>query len=399
MTSKNAFQPTVGEMGSFGGVFTSELLLPTLAELDEAHTKLQRDSKFMNRFHQELRDWAGRPTPLTHATKLSEQLGCNVFLKREDLLHGGAHKTNNVIGQGLLAQALGKRRLVAETGAGQHGAAVAMVAAHLGLDAVIYMGEVDIERQQPNVKLMELCGAKVIPVTSGKRTLTDAVNEALRDWTGSVSTTHYLLGTVCGPHPFPSLVADFQRVIGDEAREQIVKMTGSLPDMAVACVGGGSNAIGLWTAFLEDPVQLAGVEPRGSLDGPSSATLCDGSIGLLHGARTKVLQDDDGQILEACCLAAGLDYPGVGPKHAELQEAGRASYDWVTDDEALTAFEELSAMEGIVPAFESSHAIAWLEKAKANGRLDGLSSILVCLSGSGRKDLDTYFALGRQGAS
>ncbi len=400
MIEHDAFQPTTGVMGSFGGSFTSELLLPALAELETAWKSLLQDDEFQSSFHQELRSWAGRPTPLTFAARLSEDIGCRVYLKREDLLHGGAHKTNNVIGQGLLAKALGKKRIVAETGAGQHGAAVAMVAAHLDLDAVIYMGEVDIERQQPNVKLMELCGATVIPVTSGKRTLTDAVNEALRDWTSSVESTHYLLGTVCGPHPFPSMVADFQRVIGDEAREQFLAMTdGALPDLAVACVGGGSNAIGLWTAFLSDPVQLIGVEPRGRADGPSSATLCDGSPGLLHGARTIVLQDSEGQILEAECLAAGLDYPGVGPKHAELQETGRATYVSVNDDEALDAFEALSELEGIVPAFESSHAIAYLKKSATAGHLKNIKSVIVCLSGSGRKDLDTYFALNRENNS
>ncbi|HEY7818749.1 MAG TPA: tryptophan synthase subunit beta, partial [Vicinamibacteria bacterium] len=315
-------------------------------------------------------------------------------MKREDLLQGGAHKTNNVVGQALLARFMGKTRVIAETGAGQHGTATAMAAARLGLEAFVYMGEKDMERQAPNVKRMELCGATVIPVSSGSRTLKDAINEALRDWTRNLETTHYLLGTVCGPHPFPRLVRDVQSVIGKEAKAQWKKRYGGLPSAVVACVGGGSNAMGIFHAFVPDEdVRLIGVEPggRGLSTGQHGATLVAGAPGLLHGARTYVLQDEEGQILEAHSVSAGLDYPGVGPEHAFLRDTGRARYVAVTDVEAIEAFEKFSELEGIIPAFEPAHALAFLLKAVREGELPEGARVLVNLCGRGDKDLDSYF--------
>jgi len=395
------FHPRQGAFGAFGGRYASELLQPVLDQLERALHEIVPSESFQQELRRELMLYAGRATPLTHVARFSKEVGLEVYLKREDLLHGGAHKTNNVVGQGLLARHLGKTRLTAETGAGQHGAATAMIAARLGMDAVIYMGATDIARQRQNVKLMELCGATVVPVSVGSRgegtsegTLKDAINEALRDWTASADTTHYLLGTVCGPHPFPTLVREFQRVIGDEAREQFLAQAGGLPDAAVACVGGGSNAIGLWTAFLDDDsVRLIGVEPggTGSEPGDHGASLGLGRPGVLHGARTYVLQDAHGQIGDAKSIAAGLDYPGVGPEHAALKDGGRATYLRASDQEALRAFELLSRSEGIVPAFESAHALALVMRARADGLLENGAGVLVNLSGRGQKDLDQYF--------
>jgi len=391
---RNAERPRVGSFGSYGGRYVPELLIPALMELERARKEILPRKDFRDALSEGLAKWAGRPTPLTRVDRFSRRAHLEVLLKREDLLHGGAHKTNNVLGQGLLAQFMGKKRIIAETGAGQHGTATAMVGARLGLETVIYMGRRDMERQEPNVKRMELCGARVVPVTSGAETLKDAINEALRDWTNSLETTHYLLGTVCGPHPFPRLVRDFQTIIGREAKSQWKKQVGGLPDAIVACVGGGSNALGIFHAFLRnDSVRLIGVEPGGhGLDsGKHGATLIRGTPGLLHGARTSVLQDQEGQILEPHSIAAGLDYPGVGPEHAFLRDSGRASYYAVTDDEALDSFEQLSRLEGIIPAFESAHALAFVQNAVGKGDLEEGSRVLVNLSGRGDKDLDTYF--------
>ena len=329
--------------------------------------------------------------------RFSERAGLRVLLKREDLLHGGAHKTNNVVGQGLLARRLGKERLVAETGAGQHGVATAMIGARLGLATTVYMGAVDVARQKVNVERMELLGAEVVPVEAGGATLKDAINEALRDWTRHPDSSHYLLGTVCGPHPFPSLVRRFQEVLGNEARRQAIELLGGLPDAAAACVGGGSNAIGLMSALLADEVLLFGVEPggRGVASGHHGAVLGAGTPGILHGARTYLLQDADGQIRDAESIAAGLDYPGVGPEHAALRDAGRVRYVAATDAEALDAFEALSRLEGIVPAFESAHALAFAVTAVERGLLARGASLLVNLSGRGDKDLASWGALRR----
>ena len=391
-------RPRVGAFGSFGGRFAPELLIPALDELDAARREASRSPEFRRELRREAAEWVGRPTPLTRAPAFSRLAGFEVVFKREDLLHGGAHKANNVLGQALLAKRMGKTRLIAETGAGQHGAATAMIAARFGMEAVIYMGEKDIARQAPNVRRMELCGAEVVPVAAGAATLKDAINEALRDWTASLETTHYLLGTAAGPHPFPVLVRDFQAVVGREAKRQWRREFGGLPDAVVACVGGGSNAIGLFHAFVPEPaVALVGVEPGGAgLDGGRhGATLVRGEPGLLHGARTMVLQDEDGQILEPHSISAGLDYPGVGPEHAHLQEIGRARYVAATDEEALSAFEVLCETEGIVPAFEPAHALAFLLRAARSGELAEGSRVLLNLCGRGDKDLETYFSLAR----
>ena len=398
--ARSAWQPAVGAFGAFGGRFASELLTDVLAELEEAWRTIVPSPEFRAEVAAALRDWAGRPTPITRADRLSSECDLEVWLKREDLLHGGAHKTNNVVGQGLLAKRLGKQRLIAETGAGQHGVATAMVGAWLGLETVIYMGAVDVERQAPNVRLMKLCGATVIAVDKGAQTLKEAINEAMRDWTANASSTHYLLGTVCGPHPFPSLVRDLQRVIGDEAKAQMTER-GIAPDALVACVGGGSNAIGLFTPFLDDDVKIFGVEPGGSgiTSGRHGAALVAGSPGLLHGARTYLLQSDDGQVGDAESMAAGLDYPGVGPEHAFLKDSGRVQYVAINDDAALAAFENLARIEGIVPAFETAHALAFVECAVEQGQLERGSRVLLNLSGRGQKDLETYFARFSGGAS
>jgi len=386
--------PRIGAFGDYGGRYVPELLVTALVELERARKEIVSSREFNKDLAALLKQWAGRPTPLAQAPRFSEACELDVVMKREDLLHGGAHKTNNVAGQALLAKFMGKRRVIAETGAGQHGAATAMAAARLGLDAVVYMGEKDMERQAQNVKRMELCGAEVVPVTTGARTLKDAINEALRDWTKNVESTHYLLGTVCGPHPFPRLVRDFQAVIGREAMSQWKKQKGGLPHVVVACVGGGSNAIGIFHAFVpQKQVQLIGVEPggRGIATGRHGATLVAGSPGLLHGARTSVLQDDEGQILEAHSVSAGLDYPGVGPEHAYLRDSGRARYVAVNDDDALDAFEKFSELEGIIPAFEPAHALAFLLTAVERGDLPARARVLVNLCGRGDKDLDNYF--------
>lgn len=381
--------------GEFGGRYVSELLIPALDELEACCAEVVPSAEFQAAFHAELRDWAGRPTPVTEAPRFSAGTGLRVLLKREDLLHGGAHKTNNVIGQALLAQRMGKRRLIAETGAGQHGVATAMAGARLGLEVVVYMGARDAERQAQNVQRMELCGARVERVAAGSATLKDAINEALRDWAASLDDTHYVLGTVCGPAPFPALVRDLHRVIGDEARAQCSDLLGRAPDAVVACVGGGSNAMGIFAGFTGEPaVALLGVEPagRGLDSGAHGATLGRGTAGLLHGARTMVLQHRDGQIASSHSVAAGLDYPGVGPEHAALQAAGRARYVSVEDREALAAFEALATTEGIIPALESSHALAYVRRAVADGTLAEGATVLVNLSGRGDKDLATFAA-------
>ena len=377
-----------GRFGRFGGCYVPEILVPALEQLEAAFLDAQQDQAFAAELNGLLADYAGRPTPLTRCRNLPS----NVYLKREDLLHGGAHKTNQVLGQGLLARRMGKTRLIAETGAGQHGVATAMVGALLGFETVVYMGAEDVERQQLNVFRMQLMGARVIPVESGGRTLKDAINEALRDWSASFETTHYLLGTAAGPHPFPTMVREFQRVIGREARAQIIDQLGRLPDAVVACVGGGSNAIGLFADFLDDDVRLIGVEPAGKgLDGEEhGATLLRGRPGILHGAETYVLQDEEGQITDTWSVSAGLDYPAVGPEHAHLKDSGRAQYVGATDAEALAAFKALAEGEGILCAFESAHALAHALKL-AEAEPD--SAILVGLSGRGDKDVSQAQAL------
>lgn len=387
-----------GKFGDFGGKYVPETLVPALDELQRAFIECQTDSAFLAELNDLLRNWGGRPTPLYFAKNLSQECGASIFFKREDLMHGGAHKTNNALGQALLAKRLGKKRIIAETGAGQHGVAVAMVCALLGLQAEIYMGEVDMQRQKPNVDRMHLLGAEVHPVTTGGRTLKDAINEALRDWVSNLSTTHYLLGTAAGPHPFPTMVKFFQKLIGEEARQQFAEVAAepdALPDYVVASVGGGSNAIGIFAGFEADlRVRLVGVEPAGKgLDtSEHGAVLALGTPGCLHGMKSYVLQTEDGQILETHSLSAGLDYPSVGPEHAHLKQIGRASYFSATDEEAVCAFEETSRLEGIIPALESAHAIAYAKQLAA--RAPG-SKILVCLSGRGDKDLEHVAAYRR----
>lgn len=370
--------------GEFGGQFVPESLIPALDQLERAFVDAQNDPAFREELAGYLRDYLGRPTPLTEATKLGGK--ARIFLKREDLVHGGAHKTNQVIGQALLAKRMGKTRIIAETGAGQHGTATALACALLDLDCVIYMGAKDVERQQPNVYRMELMGAKVVPVDSGSGTLKDAVNEALRDWTATFHESHYLLGTAAGPHPFPTIVREFHKVISKEAKAQMIERTGGLPDLVVACVGGGSNAIGMFADFIdEESVELVGAEPGGEgLDsGHHGATINNGTIGILHGARSYLMRNADGQVEESYSISAGLDYPGVGPQHAHLAQTGRATYVGITDAEALEAFQLLSRREGIIPALESSHALAYALKRK-----DEDITILVSLSGRGDKDID-----------
>jgi len=376
-----------GRFGRFGGAYVPEILVPAITQLEEAFLAARDDPEFQAELGNLLTTYAGRPTPLTRCRNLGAGKA-RIYLKREDLLHGGAHKTNQVLAQGLLAKRMGKRRLIAETGAGQHGVATAMVGALLGFETRIYMGADDVERQQLNVFRMELMGAEVVPVTSGGRTLKDAVNEALRDWTASFTDTHYLLGTVAGPHPFPLMVREFQRVIGKEAREQILELEGRLPDAVIACVGGGSNAIGIFSDFIDDDgVALVGVEAAGKgLDGRDhGATLLKGRPGILHGAETFLLQDADGQVDDTWSVSAGLDYPAVGPEHAHLKESGRAEYVGVTDQEALAAFSALARSEGIIPAFESAHAVAHALKL-ADDRDDN-PVLLVNVSGRGDKDM------------
>ncbi|MBS1954359.1 MAG: tryptophan synthase subunit beta [Cyanobacteria bacterium SZAS-4] len=379
---------TLGYFGTYGGVYVPETLMPALEELEASFLVAKDDKGFMGELGNLFRDYAGRPTPLYYARNLSRLWGAEIFLKREDLLHGGAHKTNNALGQALLAKSMGKKRIIAETGAGQHGVACAMAGALLDLQTEIYMGEVDIVRQQPNVQRMKLMGATVHPVTTGSKTLKDAINEALRDWITNLGDTHYLLGTAAGPHPFPTLVKFFQSIIGREARQQFFDRYQELPDYVIACVGGGSNAIGMFSAFLDDEnVKLVGVEPAGHgvHTAKHGAVLSKGKPGCLHGMKSMVLQDDDGQIIEAHSVAAGLDYPSVGPEHAYLQDIKRAEYVSVDDKEALAAFNELSRREGIIPALESSHALAYAKKLCLD--LKPGSRVLINLSGRGDKDL------------
>ncbi len=382
------------KFGPYGGQYVPETLMPALAELETAFLAAQSDPEFQRTLHQLLTDFVGRPTPLTYARRLSEQLGgAQIYLKREDLAHTGAHKINNALGQALLVKRMGKGRIVAETGAGQHGVASATAAALLGLECVVYMGAVDIARQEPNVFRMKLLGAQVRPVISGTQTLKDAINEAIRDWVTNVRNTHYLLGSALGPHPYPTIVREFQSVIGREAREQCLKQLGRLPDTVIACVGGGSNAIGIFSGFIEDAeVELIGVEAGGSgiATGKHAARFGDpsrGRLGVIHGTRTFVLQTEDGQIAETHSVSAGLDYAAIGPEHAHLRDQERAFYTSATDEEALAAFQALCRTEGIIPALESSHAMAEVLKRAPKMRKDQV--ILVNLSGRGDKDLNT----------
>ena len=382
------------KFGPYGGQFVPETLMPALIELEEAFVSARQDKEFVHEFDKLMASYVGRPTPLTYAKRLSEQLGgAQIYLKREDLAHTGAHKINNALGQALLVKRMGKRRIVAETGAGQHGVASATAAALLGLECVVYMGVVDIARQEPNVFRMKLLGAEVRPVTSGTQTLKDAINEAIRDWVTNVRKTHYLLGSALGPHPYPTMVREFQSVIGREAREQILKEVGRLPNTVIACVGGGSNAIGVFSGFMNDEqVELIGVEAGGSgiASGKHAARFGDpskGRVGVIHGTRTYVLQDEDGQIAETHSVSAGLDYAAVGPEHAMMRDNERAFYTSATDEEALNAFQTLCHTEGIIPALESAHAVAEVIKRAPKMRKDQI--ILVNLSGRGDKDLNT----------
>ena len=380
-----------GHFGTYGGRYISETLMPAVLELEEAYLRWRKDPGFRREFRAYLRDYVGRPTPLYFAERLTKKAGgARIFLKREDLCHTGAHKINNTIGQILLARRMKKTRIIAETGAGQHGVATATVAAMFGLECEVYMGEEDIQRQMPNVFRMKLLGAKVTPVSSGSRTLKDAMNEALRDWVTNVYNTFYIIGSVAGPHPYPMMVRDFQSVIGAEARRQVKKIAGRLPDMLVACVGGGSNALGLFYPFLDDKsVRMVGVEAGGEglRTGRHAASICGGRVGVLHGSKTYLLQDRTGQIRHTHSISAGLDYPGVGPEHSYLHDTGRVEYRTVTDREALDAFRLLSLTEGIIPALESAHAVA--HAVKAAKKMPKRSIIVVNLSGRGDKDLST----------
>lgn len=388
------FPDASGHFDQFGGRFVSETLMAALQELEKVYMQFRDDKAFQEEFYHDLAQYVGRPTPLYHAQRWSRELGgAQIYLKREDLNHTGAHKVNNTIGQALLAKHTGKPRVIAETGAGQHGVATATVAARLGLECQVYMGAEDVERQKLNVYRMKLLGAEVIPVHSGSATLKDAMNEAMRDWVTNVDNTFYIIGTVAGPHPYPLLVRDFQSIIGREAREQILAQTGKLPDALVACVGGGSNAIGLFHPFLEDDVAIYGVEAggKGLATGKHAAALSAGRPGVLHGNRTYLIEDEDGQIIPTHSISAGLDYPGVGPEHAWLKEVGRVSYDSITDEEALAAFRELTLVEGIMPALESSHALAYVKKLAPT--MSPEQSIIVNLSGRGDKDIHTVAAI------
>ncbi len=380
-----------GRFGRFGGRYVPEVLIPALDELSAAWAALGDDTAFRGELDDLLRDFVGRPSPITFATRLSERLGYRIWLKREDLNHTGAHKINNTLGQVLLANRLGKRRIIAETGAGMHGVATATACALFGLPCVVYMGEEDTVRQAPNVARMQLLGAEVVPVASGSRTLKDAMNEAMRDWAASVRDTHYVIGSVAGPHPFPVMVREFQRVIGEEARGQLHEAEGREPDVVVACVGGGSNAMGIFAPFIGAPgVRLVGVEAGGRGDGPGEhcRSLTRGEPGVLHGSFSYLLQDAEGQVMPTHSISAGLDYPGVGPEHAFLKETGRAEYVSTTDAEALAGFEALARLEGILPALEPAHAIGWLRSRP----LPAGAVVLVNLSGRGDKDLETVRA-------
>jgi tryptophan synthase beta chain len=371
--------------GPYGGRYVPETLIPALDELTAAWAEARADEEFMGRLRQLRRDFIGRPTPLYLAERLSERVGSRVYLKREDLAHTGSHKINNALGQALLAARMGKPRVIAETGAGQHGVATATACALLGLECVVYMGTEDIRRQAPNVERMRLLGAEVAPVEAGARTLKEAVSAAIRDWVANVATTHYVIGSAVGPAPYPALVRDLQRVIGEEAREQALEAEGGLPARVIACVGGGSNSIGIFTPFVDDgAVALVGVEAAGEglESGRHGASLQAGATGVLHGSLSSIIADEEGQILEAHSISAGLDYPGVGPEHAQLRDSGRATYVGVTDEQALAAFQELSRLEGIIPALESSHAVAWLLENPGEGGYD-----VLCLSGRGDKDM------------
>lgn len=379
-----------GYFGDFGGAYIPEMLYPNVEELRKQYLEIIYEAGFQAEFQMLLKDYVGRPSPLFHAERLSAKYGTNIYLKREDLNHTGAHKINNTIGQILLAERLGKKRIIAETGAGQHGVATATVCALKGLECVVYMGEVDIARQAPNVARMKMMGAKVIPATSGSRTLKDATNEAMRDWINNPVDTHYIIGSVVGPHPYPDMVARFQSVISEETKKQLLEKTGSEnPDIVMACVGGGSNAMGMFYHFLDDEdVKLIAIEAAGlGVDsGESAATTSLGKEGVLHGSRSILMQTEDGQVIEPYSISAGLDYPGIGPQHAHLFKANRADYVSVTDDEAMQAGRLCAELEGIIPAIESSHALAYLEKMVFTGK----ESVVICLSGRGDKDLDTY---------
>jgi tryptophan synthase beta chain len=379
-----------GRFGKFGGQYVPETLMPALAELDDAYADAKRDESFQDEFQALLQKFVGRPTPLYFARRLTEMCGgAKIYLKREDLAHTGAHKINNALGQGLLAKRMGKTRIVAETGAGQHGVATAATCAMLGLECIVYMGTEDIRRQQPNVFRMRLLGAEVREVDAGSRTLKDAINEAIRDWVTNIQTTYYLLGSALGPHPYPTMVREFQSVIGREAKEQVVEAEGKLPTVLIACVGGGSNSIGLFDAFRDEDVEMIGVEAGGEgiASGKHAARFADRGAGVLHGTFTYVLHDDDGQVRATHSISAGLDYPAVGPEHADLFESERAGYTYATDAEALDAFEKISRLEGIIPALESAHAVAeCLKRAPGMGRDQVM---IVNLSGRGDKDLQT----------
>jgi tryptophan synthase beta chain len=383
-----------GRFGPYGGRYVPETLVAALDDLARLYDEVRGDAAFWAEYDALLAEFVGRPSPLTAAPRLSDEVGAPVFLKREDLNHTGAHKINNTVGQALLARRMGKRRIIAETGAGQHGVATATVCARFGLECVVYMGAEDVERQALNVYRMRLLGATVVPVESGTRTLKDATNEALRDWVTNVPTTHYIIGSVVGPEPFPRMVRDFQAIIGREAREQILERVGGLPHTVVACVGGGSNAMGIFTAFLDDDdVKLVGVEAAGHglESGHHSATLSAGTPGVLHGSLSYLLQDAEGQVAPAHSVSAGLDYPGVGPEHSWLRDTGRVSYTSATDTEALDAFQALSRLEGIIPALETAHAIAWVRRSAGQWRPD--QPVLLCLSGRGDKDVAHVAAL------
>ncbi len=391
MTEKYNMPDELGHFGPYGGIFVAETLIPPIQELNAAYQHYLTDPEFIAELDADLKYYVGRPSPLYHAERWSRELGgAQIYLKREDLNHTGSHKINNTVGQALLAKRMGKTRIIAETGAGQHGVATATIAARLGLECVVYMGAVDVARQSLNVYRMKLLGATVVAVESGSKTLKDALNEALRDWVTNVDNTFYIIGTVAGPHPYPAMVRDFQAIIGREAKEQILEATGRLPDALVACVGGGSNAIGLFYPFLEDKsVKMYGVEAAGDgvETGRHSAPLCAGRPGVLHGNRTYLMADDDGEIIETHSISAGLDYPGVGPEHAWLKDTGRATYVNITDTEALEGFYALTRMEGIIPALESSHAMAYTMKLAPTMRKD--ETIIINLSGRGDKDMQT----------
>jgi len=384
----------LGHFGPYGGRYVPETLIPALDELAAEYARARADTAFQAELDRHLRDYVGRPTPLYLAERLSRRVGARVYIKREDLCHTGAHKVNNTLGQILLARRMGKPRIIAETGAGQHGVATATVCARFGFRCDVYMGEEDVHRQALNVFRMRLLGARVITVTSGTRTLKDATSEAIRDWVTNVRDTHYIIGSVVGPHPYPQIVRDFQAVIGREARAQVLEREGRLPDMVIACVGGGSNAMGAFHAFVqEESVRLIGVEAagRGVETGEHCATLSAGVPGVLHGSKSYLLQDEDGQIAPSHSISAGLDYPGVGPEHSWLKDSGRAEYVSVTDDEALEAFQELARTEGLIPALESAHAFAHL--LRLSGRLNPEAVVVVCLSGRGDKDVETVSRL------